>query len=180
MSKITISGFPGAGKTTVGKILAEKLEYNFHSMGSLRRKMAQEKGMTIQELNEIGEKEDWTDKDVDKYQETFGKEEDNFIFEGRLAFYFIPDSLKIFLKIDENIGAERILQDKRENEEKGKTLEEMVELNKKRVKSDIKRYEQYYQINCYDISHYDLIIDTSEKTPEEVVQKIADFVNKDL
>ena len=51
---ITISGIPGSGKTTVGRMLAEKLGYKFYSIGDLRGKMAMERGMTIDQLNELG------------------------------------------------------------------------------------------------------------------------------
>ena len=105
---ITISGWPGSGKTTVGKLLARKLNYKFYSMGNLRGKTALEKNLTIDQLNKIGEDESWTDKDVDEYQKKLGEKEDNLIVEGRLSFHFIPKSLKIFLKVDQIIGAARI------------------------------------------------------------------------
>ncbi|MBU0540313.1 AAA family ATPase, partial [Patescibacteria group bacterium] len=65
---ITISGVPGSGKTTVAKILAERLGMKFYSMGDLRGKMATERGLTIDELNKLGETEAFTDNDVDTYQ----------------------------------------------------------------------------------------------------------------
>ncbi len=37
---ITIAGMPGSGKTTVAKILADKLNLKRYSMGDLRGKMA--------------------------------------------------------------------------------------------------------------------------------------------
>ena len=36
---ITISGLPGSGKSTIGKMLAKKLGYKFYSMGDLRGKI---------------------------------------------------------------------------------------------------------------------------------------------
>ncbi|MCX6741353.1 MAG: AAA family ATPase, partial [Candidatus Parcubacteria bacterium] len=44
---ITLSGKPGSGKTTVAKILAEKLGYKFYSTGDLRGQMAMKRGLTI-------------------------------------------------------------------------------------------------------------------------------------
>ncbi len=89
---ITISGLPGSGKSTVGKILAKKLGYEFMSLGDLRGKIAIDRGITIDELNHLGEKEGWTDKEVDDYQREYGKTHDNLVVEGRLSFYFIPRS----------------------------------------------------------------------------------------
>ena len=48
---ITISGKPGAGKTTVGKAVAARLGLEFYSMGDLRGKMASDRGLTIDELS---------------------------------------------------------------------------------------------------------------------------------
>ena len=95
MVKVTITGVPGSGKTSVGKLVAEKLGLKFFSVGDMRGQMAKERGITLTELNKIGEREGWTDKQVDDYQKEFGRKEDNFIFEGRLSFHFIPDSIKI-------------------------------------------------------------------------------------
>ena len=94
---ITINGTPGSGKSTVAKFLAKKLKLRHYSMCDLRRKMALEKGMTIDELNKIGEKEAWTDKDADNCQKKLGKKEDNFIIDGRLSWFFIPNQ-KMFWK----------------------------------------------------------------------------------
>ena len=54
--KITLSGKAGSGKTTLAKRLAKKLDYKQYSIGDLRGKMDQERGLTIDELNKIGEK----------------------------------------------------------------------------------------------------------------------------
>ena len=111
---ITISGMPGSGKTTVAKLLAKRLGYEHYSMGDLRGKMAMERGISIDELNKLGEKESWTDKEADDYQKKLGETEDNFVTDGRTGFHFIPHSRKIFLKVDLRIGAERIKERARE------------------------------------------------------------------
>lgn len=171
---ITISGKPGAGKTSVGKKLAKILDYTFYSIGDIRGKLATDRGLTIDELNKIGEGEkgDWTDRNVDDYQISLGKTGDNFIFEGRLSFYFIPHSKKVFLNVHPYIGAERIFNDMRPDEKQERTVEETQKKLEKRVQSDKLRYEKYYEIDPYNLMHYDLVIDTSDKTVEEVVQEI--------
>src|SRR5689334_16245543 len=95
---ISITGAPGTGKTSVGKLLAKRLGYNFYSVGDLRGKMAMERGLTIDELNKLGEKDASTDTMADDYQRELGRKEDNFIIEGRLSWHFIPHSFKVFLK----------------------------------------------------------------------------------
>jgi len=174
---VTISGKPGSGKTTVAKKLSEKLDYNFYSMGDLRRKMALDRGMSISELNELGEKEDFTDKEVDEYQKELGKKEDNFVIEGRLSFFFISNSLKVYLDAESEIRSERIFNDKRESEKYG-SLNEVEGVLSKRVESDMRRYDKYYGVNCYDVEKFDLIIDTSDISTDEVVDLILKFIEK--
>ncbi|MEA3378816.1 MAG: cytidylate kinase family protein [Nanoarchaeota archaeon] len=54
--QITIGGVVGAGKTTAAKIISEILDYNFHSVGSFRRKIAEEKfKVDINKLNALEE-----------------------------------------------------------------------------------------------------------------------------
>ena len=176
---ITISGLPGSGKTTVGKLLAEKLGFKFYSIGDLRGKMAMEQGLTIDELNELGMKEDWTDKEVDEYQKKLGMKEDNFVIESRLGFYFIPHSFKVFLKVNLKTGAERIFRDPRPDEKKKGSVEEEIEGIKKRMESDKSRYKKYYGITDFtDERHFDLVIDTTNLTPEEVVERIIEEIQK--
>ncbi len=178
---ISISGAAGSGKSTVGKILAEKLGYDRYYIGGIRRKMAKEKGLTLAEYNRLGEKDPSTDLEVDEYQKKLGETADNFIIEGRTSWYFIPHSIKIFLDVDEKVGAERIFLDLKKNPSRneGKNLnsvKEVLKSNRQRKKSDIKRYKKYYNINAYDTSNYDLVIDTTDKTPREVVAKIMEFI----
>lgn len=169
---ITISGEAGSGKTTIGKNLAKILNYNFYSMGDLRGKMATERGITIDELNKLGEKEGWTDKIVDDYQKKLGEKEDDFVIEGRLSWFFIPHSKKIFLYVNPQIGAERVFLNPREDEKKVRTIEEMVDYISQRRNSDIKRYQKYYRINPYEEKNYDLFIDTSKKNTKEILAEI--------
>lgn len=176
--KITISGKGGSGKTSAAKLLAKKLGYKFYSIGDLRGKMAMERKMTIDELNEIGKKEDWTDKEADKLTEKVGKEEDNFVVDGRLAYHFIPDSVKIFMTVDPQVGAERVFKNQREDEEKKETIEELQNMLEERMESNKERYQKWYGIDFLDKDNYDFILDTTHRTMEEVVDNIIEFLKK--
>lgn len=178
---ITISGVPGSGKTSVGKILAEKLGYNFYSMGDLRGKMALERGMTIDQLNELGEKDHTTDTSVDEYQKELGQKEDNFVVEGRLSWNFIPHSFKIFLDCEPMEAARRVQASHRERPDE-KISDDLSVIRAEldaRIGSDLRRYSSIYNINHMDKSHYDLVMDTTEsKSAEETAEKILAAIQK--
>ncbi len=180
---ITISGTPGAGKTTAAKLLAKKLKFKFYSMGDVRGKFATDRGMTIDQLNELGMKEAWTDKKVDEYQAKLAKKEDNFVLESRLGWFFIPKSIKIYMDVDEEVGAKRIFKaptKQRKDEPKYKSVKELQKAIKNRVKHDLARYRKYYgkSSDFTNKSNFDLLIDTTNNTQQQTVNQIISFLKK--
>lgn len=170
---ITLSGLPGSGKSTVAKMLAKRLGYRFFSMGDLRGKAALERGLTIDEFNALPEN---TDTIVDDYQKKLGETENNIIIDGRISWYFIPTSFKVFLDVDPQVGAERIFSAKRgENradEPEYRDVAHVRETLTSRIISDAVRYKKHYGIDFSDRSVYDVVIDTSAQSPEETMEAI--------
>lgn len=177
--KITISGKPGSGKSTVARIVAEQLGYTHYSMGDLQRQIAKDKGLTMLELAALEEKDPSIDQKVDEKQRYIGNTEDNFVMDGRISYHFVPDSLKIFLDIDEDTGAERIFREKRADE-KFSSVEKAKHEIAQRVMSERKRYNDFYGIDHYKMDQYDHVIDTTHMTVEEVVKKIVDTVREHM
>ncbi|MCX6778955.1 MAG: (d)CMP kinase [Candidatus Magasanikbacteria bacterium] len=175
---ITISGIPGSGKSTVGKIIAQKLGYKFLSMGDMRGAIALKHNMTIDELNKIGEKENWTDKQVDDYQRELGQKENNLVVEGRVSFHFIPNSFKVFLNVDTPEAARRALENRAErtDEKLPDTIEETEKQLVERLKSDQNRYQKHYQIDYLAPSNFDLFLNTTNLSIQEVVDIILDKI----
>ena len=175
---ITISGKAGSGKSTVARFLSEKLNLKHYSIGDLMRAMANEKNLSLMELNKLAETDKSIDFELDNKLKELGKTKDNFVVDGRLTAFFISHAqARIFLITDDKVRAERILKDKREHE-KSKDLDEMIAVIRNREESEKKRYKQYYGVDYLDKKLYNFVVDTTNLTPDEVVEKIIEFVNK--
>ena len=97
---ITISGFPGSGKSSTAKGIALELGYEHFSSGDLFREMAAERNLSVEGINFAAEKSKDIDYKVDKLLESMGKEKDNLVIDSRTAFHWIPNSFKVFLDLD--------------------------------------------------------------------------------
>ena len=176
--RITISGKAGSGKSTVAKLLSERLKLKHYSIGDLMRAVASEKGLSLLELNKIAEKDKSIDFELDSKLKELGKTKDNFVVDGRLTAFFIPNAeIRIFLDAADKTRAQRILKDNRQ-QEKSESLKEAIGSIKKREESERKRYKKYYGVNYLDKKLYNFVIDTTKLNPNQVVEKIVKFVKR--
>lgn len=181
---ITLAGNLGSGKSSTAKGLADILNYEHYSTGDFMRAIADEKGISLIELSSLAESDRSIDEELDNKNKEVGKKE-NVVIDSRLGFYFIPHSFKVFLKLDPEISAERILKDKQTNSNRQNeanqdfdTKEGIMRNIKIRQESERKRYQEMYGISDYtDSSNFDLIIDTSLLPLEGVVDKIIEEYN---
>jgi predicted cytidylate kinase len=170
MVTITVSGTPGSGKTTVAKLLAEKLGLEYVYSGRIFREMAEKHDMSLEEFGSYCEKHSEIDKQLDDQQLEILRR-GNIIVEGRITGWIahrnkIP-AVKILLDADIEIRAKRIV-----NREKGDVEKRKQEILV-REKSEATRYKNYYNIDLKDMSIYDVVIDSSDIPPEEIVDLIV-------
>jgi predicted cytidylate kinase len=182
---ITITGEPGSGKSTIGKRLAQKLNYEHYYIGQIRRDAARKRGMTLAEYNKYGETHPETDTEVDDYQKNLGKEKDNFVIEGRTSWFLIPHSEKIYITVSPEEGAKRVFKelqaDNARNEDNGLlTLEDVLKSHREREASDALRYQKYYQKDCSDRNNFDLVVDTTKLNPDEAFEEVSNYIQKQL
>lgn len=174
--KITLSGALGSGKSTVAKLVAQRLNLKHYSTGDFMREIAIKRKVTLLELGKLAETDLSVDKELDQRQIRLGKEEDNFIIDARLGWHFIPDSIKVFLNVTDQEAAHRIFAEKRKDEKYNITLEATLKNIKQRKESETKRYQQYYGVNYFNLKNYDLVIDTTKLTAEKVAENIVEFI----
>jgi len=172
---ITISGKPGSGKTTVGRLLANMLGYRFISIGDIVGDLASKKETSVLEFERLAEKDENINKKIDQRQKDL-KEKDNIILDSHLGFHFLPNSIKVFLDVDINTGAKRIFKAKRKDEKENISIEKTKENIRKRINSEKRQYKKAYSVELYDPKNFDVIIDTKDLTPERTSNKIIQFL----
>ena len=167
---ITISGPPGSGKTTVGNLLAEKMEMEFISTGMIFRQMAEERGISLAEFGKMALEDHTIDKELDKRMIALAKEKMDIVLEGRLAGQMLHlngiRSFKVWIDADVDTRAERI--SKREGTPKEQVKEEMLE----RERCEWERYKKIYDIDLKSLAIYDHVVHSDEMLPEQIVDEI--------
>jgi predicted cytidylate kinase len=165
--KITISGYAGTGKSSVGKALAEKLNYQFLSVGNFAREFAEKEfNMSINEFQEKCEDEPQLDDLVNYKFRDLCNGSENIVADFRLGFHFVEDSFNILFVVSEEEAFERIAKDNRKSE---KTDFESI---RKRNENMRHRFIEKFGADFADKNNYDLIIDTSKKTLNEIAEQI--------
>jgi len=172
---ITLGGMPGSGKSTLGKLLAARLDMPFFSMGDVRRQYAIANNMTLAELNKRGEQDPASDALVDEYQKKLPFKHNSFVIDSRLGYHFLPKSIKLFVKVDLRVAATRIYSQKRESE-KWSSVEDGERELRERIACDIKRYKQYYALDPSDLTQYDLVLDSTSTDPETLLHRVILFL----
>ncbi len=172
--RITISGPPGSGKTTVCGKLSETLGVKAVVFGQVFRQLAAERGLTLIEFGELAEKDPRIDAAIDAKIVETARNTSDIILESRLSAYMLTrngiPALRVYLDASPEVRFARIgIREEKE-------VQHAIEETNARQASEAKRYKMYYDIDIEDRSVYDLIINTDTLTPDEVLQKILDAV----
>jgi CMP/dCMP kinase len=181
---ITIAGKLGSGKSSTAKRVADILDYTHYSTGDFMRAIADERGISLAELGKTAENDISIDQKLDERNVEVGDLE-RIVLDSRLGFHFIPNSFKVFLELDPEIAAERILKDKETNPQRHReaiggfdTKEDIVKHIKIRLESERKRYKKLYDIKDHTAhKNFNLVINTEKHPLEDVSKKIVEEYN---
>ncbi len=171
---ICISGDLASGKSVVSRIVAEKLKYELFSAGRIFRQLAEEKGISVLELNTLAETSQEIDNMIDSNLIEIGLKQENIILDSRMAWHFVKESFKIYLTVDHLEAAKRVLQDKRGTTEKYNNIDEALEGLAQRRAAESKRYLSKYGVDISNLDNYQLVVDTTCKSAEQVAKLIID------
>lgn len=167
--KISLAGDLGSGKSTVAKLLIKELGAEYYSTGAIVRSIAAKRGMSIVELNVYMETHPEIDAEIDDSLVALSDVDKPMIIDSRMAWHFTRGTFKVYLSTDVETSALRIMSANREGEHAA-SLEETIAETRARRESEKKRYMTQYGVDIKDLTNYDLVVDTTVATPEEVAR----------
>jgi cytidylate kinase len=104
-------------------------------------------------------------------QKKYGEENDNFVLESRLGWFFVPHSFKIQLVCDEPERLRRVC------EREGCDIFTAKNDENIRLEAIHERYKKLYGIDDFENeNNYDLVIDTTNLSPDEIVNIILEKI----
>lgn len=167
---ITITGNLGSGKSTICKLLENKYNFTIYSTGKVQRELAREMNISTLEMNKLMCCDPKYDTMIDDATARISREnrDKDIIFDSRLAWNFVEQSFKVFLAVDLDIAAERVHNDNRGKEEEYKDVNEAKMMLLERAKTEDKRYRDMYNLEYFNYSNYNLVIDSTYCTPETI------------
>lgn len=167
---ISITGDIGSGKTSIARELSKLLGFGVVSTGEIQREIAVSRGITTLELLSSGDCS--VDAEIDTAITDLGKTDRKAILDSRLAWHFVPHSYKVYLAVNPLVGAKRVLGAGRASE-RNIQIDETLESNKNRMAKEDEVFKGLYGVDLRNKSNYDLVIDTSENTPEGIAKMIV-------
>jgi cytidylate kinase len=154
--RITVSGLPGSGTTSLARYLSEQHNFGLISAGEVFRQMAKEHNMDLPAFGALAESDPSFDRMIDERQKQIAESRDNIIVEGRLSGWMVPTAdLKIWINAPLACRVRRIqFRDEVIKEETAKQTTE------EREKCEALRYRMYYQIDISDLGLYHMILNS--------------------
>lgn len=166
---ITLTGNLGSGKSTISKLLEEQYGYEIFSTGKVIRRIAAEHNVDVLEMNKMMEADHQYDHMIDDTTARISREnpDKNILFDSRLAWNFVEKSFKVFLSASVDVAAQRVMYDAKRGEvEVYASLEEAKQKLRERMITEDRRYRDIYGIEYLDYSNYNLILDSTDCSPE--------------
>jgi len=166
---IAISGPPGSGKSTVARAVAKEFGLRYVSAGSIFRRIAKEMGMGLDQLSLMAEKDYDIDKAIDN-ETKVEEERGDVVLDGHLTAWVVRDAVRIYVKASPDVRYDRIA--KRDSI----SFEEAKRTNAIREQSEARRFKAIYGYDVNDLTIFDLVIDTTYVSTEDVNTIVINFL----
>jgi cytidylate kinase len=176
---IVVGGTPGSGKTTVAELFAKDHGYVLVSAGMIFRQMAASHGETMLEFSRRAEGDHAIDRELDRRvleeilrHDSFGSD---VIVDGRIQGFLLAarrvPCLKVWIDARLDVRALRVAR------REGTSAEDARADILGREASERRRYRDIYGIDLADTKKHDLVVDSSEQSPEAIVELVRSRVD---
>ncbi len=171
MVKVTISGPPGSGTSTLVEKLSTKLNWSSLNGGEVFREEAKSRGISVEQLSEIAKSNLQIDKALDDLlKNKMASNTPPDIIESRLSGWWASElelnCYRVWISVSDEERAKRI-----QNREGG-NYEDCLVRSRKRQMDDKERYLALYGIDLDDLSPYNLIIDADKLDADDVFELV--------
>ena len=167
--RITVSGLPGSGTSTLCRRLSERTGLEHVNVGRIFREVAGELGISLAELGCRAEADGGIDRRLDERM-TERAQAGGCLLEGRITGWMMHRqhlaALKVWVQADLDTRARRVAG------RDGQALEEATTAILERERSERKRYAAHYRIDLSDLSIYDLVVDSGGTDAEGLCSRV--------
>lgn len=167
---VTVGGLPGTGTSTLCKLLAAQLSLPYMYAGGIFREEAARRGLSLAEFGALCQRDPSIDAALDDRQIGMLRK-GGLILEGRLAGWLaarhkVP-AFKVWITCEDKERIRRIVQRDGGDETTQRVATEAREA------SEADRYRRYYGADPTDQSRYDLVLDSTRASPQELAAQVV-------
>lgn len=172
---LTVGGLPGTGTSTLCGLLEKELGLPYVYAGQIFRQEAAARGMSLAELNELALRDETVDRSLDDRQLELLRQ-GNVVLEGRMAGWLARrhgiDAFTVWLVCEEDERVRRLVA------RDGGDAESQAAAMRRRTEQEADRYGRYYGADPGDLTVYDLVLDSTNATPQELAARVVAEVAK--
>ncbi|MCI4368689.1 MAG: AAA family ATPase [Thermoplasmata archaeon] len=168
---VSISGPPGSGKSTAGRLAAELLGLEYVSAGDIFRAEAKARGLDLEAFSRYAESHDEVDRRLDERMIELAKS--GRLLDGRITGTLLRRRGLPVVTVE--VVAEAAVRHARIAGREKIPLDRARGDAEVRERSEAKRYLHLYGIDLAR-EKADLTVDSTQLRPEAVAERIVDFV----
>ena len=175
LPRITISGHPGSGTSTLVEGVCEAKGWSSINGGEIFRSEAKNRGMSLSEFGDLCATDFSVDKSLDEIlKANMLDPEGPDVFESRLsgwwAYQLEVESIRLWIEVSEQVRAERVVN------REGIGLEDAIENNRRRSEIDLARYQEIYGLNPEERTPYTHVVDASSLDAHAVLDVVMEIL----
>jgi cytidylate kinase len=174
MLKVTISGHPGSGTSTLVEKLIAHYSWKSINGGQIFRDEAKNRNISLSEFGRLCKDDQMVDRDLDEQLKNILLGDEIEIVESRLAGWWAYQldlkCIRIWLDVDNTERARRVAN------REGITQQIALEENTSRAKVDSERYIQMYGISPEQREPYTHVVDATHIDSSEVFSLVTEIL----